>query len=397
MKKHTILLTGLIAVILGGLLLGSTACKMSQWRYAGNIPPEKPTRAGEDLAYGYRLIQIGEPFPDTALNVPPAARDRKYLGLPSDGMFSVSDISADLVLVEMLNVHCEDCLNRVDAYNTLFQKIAADSATKDRVKMIAVGVGNTFAEIQAFISEYNVRFPIVADPRFNLHAATGKPVTPFSILVRLQKQPDAAVVALTAPGGTTTNYAKLHQDMVALMTLDVTVLRERRSEARADRMAVAPPQSEPEISVRIRDAMMRITGAADAHMEFAKLAIDGRHVYSGTVKGSDGTKRLFAEVISRPTICEVCQDVHFFYIFNEKGAVVEFVPLQLTKWGNKEWTAEDIEIMRQRLRGRFIFTPFYFNPELDAVSSATITSAVIFDGLSDGKEIFDFLKQEGLI
>jgi hypothetical protein len=396
MKKHTILFTGLIAVILGGLLLGSTACKMSQWRYAGNIPPEKPTLAGEDLAYGYRLIQIGEPFPDTALNVPPTARDRSYLGLPSDGMFSISDISADLVLVEMLNVHCEDCLNRAAFYNTLFQKIAADSATKDRVKMIAVGVGNTAAEIQRFSSEYNVRFPLVADPRFDLHAATGKPVTPFSIMVRLQKKPDMAVVALTAPG-IDEDFAGLYQDMTALMTLDIDVLRERRSQARADRMTVAPPQSEPEISVRIRDAMMRIAGAADADMEFAKLAIDGRHVYAGTVKGSDGAKRLFAEVISRPTICEVCQDVHFFYIFNEKGAVVEFAPLQVTKWGNREWTEADVEVMRQRLKGRFIFTPFYFNPQLDAVSSATITSAIIFDGLSDGKEIFDFLKQEGLI
>jgi len=63
----------------------------------------------------------------------------------------------------------------------------------------------------------------------------------------------------------------------------------------------------------------------------------------------------------------------------------------------QEWTAEDVDIMRQRLKGRFIFTPFYFNPQLDAVTSATITSAVIFDGLSKGKEVFDFLKQEGLI
>ncbi|MEZ4577292.1 MAG: hypothetical protein R2875_04565 [Desulfobacterales bacterium] len=39
--------------------------------------------------------------------------------------------------------------------------------------------------------------------------------------------------------------------------------------------------------------------------------------------------------------------------------------------------------MRQRLMGRFIFTPFDFN-RTDAVSSATITSAIIFDSLSDG-------------
>ena len=390
MKKYTILFTGLLAVILVGLMLGSTACKMPRWQYAGNMPPGKPTLAGEDLAYGYRLIQIGEPFPDTALNAPPAPRDRAYLGLPSDGMFSVSDITADLVLVEMLNVHCEDCLNRVEAYNALFQDIEADPVTRDRVKMMAVGVGNTGGEIQRFSSEYHVRFPLVADPQFTLHAAVGKPVTPFSILVRLQKKPDAAVVALTAHG-VDMDYAKLHQDMAALVTLDVSVLRERRSQALADRVTVAPPQSEKEITSRIRDAMMRIAGEGNDLADFRKLSIADRHVYAGVIKNGEGAQTLYAEVISRPTICEVCEDVHFFYVFNEKGAVVEFVPLQLTKWGNNEWTAEDIEIMRQRLMGRFIFTPFYFNPELDAVSSATITSAIIFDSLSDGKSLFDSL------
>ena len=390
MKKYTILFTGLLSVILVGLILGSIACKMPRWQYAGNMPPGKPTLAGEDLAYGYRLIQIGEPFPDTSLNAPPAPRDRAYLGLPSDGMFSVSDITADLVLVEMLNVRCEDCLNRVEAYNALFQDIEADTVTRDRVKMMAVGVGNTGNEIQRFSSEYHVRFPLVADPQFTLHAAVGKPVTPFSILVRLQKKPDAAVVALTAHG-VDMDYAKLHQDMAALVTLDVSVLRERRSQALADRVTVAPPQSEKEITSRIRDAMMRIAGEGNDLADFQKLSIADHHVYAGVIKNGEGAQTLYAEVISRPTICEVCEDVHFFYVFNEKGAVVEFVPLQLTKWGNNEWTAEDIEIMRQRLMGRFIFTPFYFNPELDAVSSATITSAIIFDSLSDGKSLFDSL------
>ena len=136
---------------------------------------------------------------------------------------------------------------------------------------------------------------------------------------------------------------------------------------------------------------MRIAGEGNDLADFRKLSIADRHVYAGVIKNGENAQTLYAEVISRPTICEVCEDVHFFYVFNEKGAVVEFVPLQLTKWGNNEWTAEDIEIMRQRLMGRFIFTPFYFNPELDAVSSATITSAIIFDSLSDGKSLFDSL------
>jgi hypothetical protein len=110
-----------------------------------------------------------------------------------------------------------------------------------------------------------------------------------------------------------------------------------------------------------------------------------------------GIKRLFAEVISRPTLCDVCHDVHFFYIFNEKGVVLDFVPLQLTKWGNEKWSEQDVQLMRERLKGRFIFTSFYFNPQLDAVTSATITSVVIFDELSRKKELFELLQRDGHI
>jgi len=378
MKKYTILLIGLSVMALGGLQLPLTGCKMPQWQYVGNIPPKNAPDVAADLAYGYRLIQIGETFPDTALKTPESPQDRSYLGLASDdAVFSIKDIFADLVLVEIVNVHCVNCQIQAAVYNDLFQDIETDPAMKGRIKMIAVGAGNTETEIRAFREKYAVQFPIVADQQFELHEAVGKPATPFSILVRLKKNPDTAVVGLTALG-VNKDYEGLYQDMMALMTLDTAVLREKGSQTSASRITVEPPQSESEITTRIKDAMSRIIGLQGDFTEFRKLALEGHHVYTGIKEGTKGTKRLFAEVISRPTICDVCHDVHFFYIFNEKGAVVEFVPLQVTKWGNEEWTREDVDIMRQRLVGRFIFTPFYFNPQLDAVTSATITSDVLF-------------------
>ncbi|MEZ4551975.1 MAG: hypothetical protein R2874_16315 [Desulfobacterales bacterium] len=92
------------------------------------------------------------------------------------------------------------------------------------------------------------------------------------------------------------------------MTLDVSVLRERRSQALADRVTVAPPQSEKEITSRM-DAMMRIAG------EETILRISGSFpLRTPCLRWCDqnvGAQTLYAEVISRPTICEVCEDVHF--------------------------------------------------------------------------------------
>jgi len=44
-----------------------------------------------------------------------------------------------------------------------------------------------------------------------------------------------------------------------------------------------------------------------------------------------------------------------------------------------------------------MLNPFPFDPGVDSVSGATITSALIFEALDKGKEIFMKLKKEKLI
>jgi len=69
----------------------------------------------------------------------------------------------------------------------------------------------------------------------------------------------------------------------------------------------------------------------------------------------------------------------------------------LTKKGNKAWNDDDIVKMRKRLLGESISQRLLFNPEVDAVSSATITSAIIFDSLSQGASLLKELEKMGLI
>jgi hypothetical protein len=53
--------------------------------------------------------------------------------------------------------------------------------------------------------------------------------------------------------------------------------------------------------------------------------------------------------------------------------------------------------MRQRIVGRYIYNPFNFSSKVDAVTSATITSAAIYKGLNEGQLIFRELQDRGLI
>ncbi|NOY68410.1 MAG: redoxin domain-containing protein [Deltaproteobacteria bacterium] len=393
MKKEAILLIGLGVI---SLLLPLTGCKMQQWNSTGEASQNNTRDVAGDLVYGYNLIHVGETFPDIALKTPASRQDRSYLGIASGETFSIKDIQADMVLVEILNTHCVPCQEQVPEYKHLFEQIALAEGPRNRIKMLAVGIGNTQEEINRFREEHKIPFPMVADPRFELHRAIGKPQAPFSILVRLEKSPDATIVALTY-SDVNKKSVNLYPDMMALMTLDLSVFRKKGLRTKTSYSFAGLPLSQAALEEKIKSAMAEVGGKDGFLTEFSKIAIKGRIVFSGVNKGRKGAKRLFAEVVSRPTICDVCHDVHFFYIFNEEGVVLEFVPLQLTKWGNEKWSEQDIQLMRDRLVGRFIFTSFYFNPQLDAVTSATITSVLIFDELSRGKQLFDILKQKGLI
>ena len=77
--------------------------------------------------------------------------------------------------------------------------------------------------------------------------------------------------------------------------------------------------------------------------------------------------------------------------------MIDLVPIQLTKYGNLQWADEDVKKLKSRTVGRSILEPFIFDPQVDAVTSATITSVLIFDSLDKAKAIYEILKRKGYI
>lgn len=183
--------------------------------------------------------------------------------------------------------------------------------------------------------------------------------------------------------------------MRALMTLDLAAIRKRGQKTPAVIMHTKIMLPEEELRTRVKSAMKR--GRGDL-THFEEVSLDGKmRVYTGLVEQKGRLQRLFAQVVSRPAVCDVCHDVYFLYVFDADGKVIQLDPLQLTKWANEPWSEEDLKKIRERLVGRYIFNPFTFDPRVDAVTSATITTAVIFDSLSQGHDLFRALKKKGLI
>lgn len=338
-------------------------------------------------------LGFGDNFPEVKIQSPAEPTARSYLGLGKGAEFSLSQISAELVLVELLNVHCPHCQMQTPSYNELYKLIEANPNTRGKIKLIGFAVGNLPEEVASFKKRFSVPFPLLADPNFQLWRAVGGSSTPFSLYVR-QLGPGQPGVVAGSHLGLNTHYQRLYETLQRYAASDPEELRRQGAAAQKVRTAVAPVVSEVELETRVRKAFINVSSGI---VEFARLELrSGRQVYSAIVRQSQGVERLFAEVTSRTSVCDICHDVHFIYVFNASGEVVGFEPLQLTKYGNVDWNQQEVATMRKRVVGKYLTAPPPFNPKLDAISSATMTSAIIFDSLAQGESLMRELKEQGL-
>ncbi len=341
-----------------------------------------------------RLIKVGDFFPEIHLQVPQNSKERMYLGLSEAKTFTLKDVKAALILVEILSVYCVSCQRQTPAYNKLYELIEKDPQTKGRVKILGIAAGNGDLEVKDFHQRYKVPFPIIPDPGFVMHAAIGGSRTPFSIYVRKVPPSQMGLVAGTHLG-TNYRYEQLLDELASLMTVDLAAIHEKGRKTEAKSIYVKPILTGEQVEGKVKAAFGSLNGKL-SQFEMVPLKSSG-HVYTGLVEREGQKTRLFAEVVSRPSACDLCHDVHFIYMFDVSGKVMGFVPLQLTKYGNKPWSEADIAKMRSRIVGKHLFKPFIFDHEVDAVSSATITSAQIFNSLSKGEALMKELKGKGLI
>lgn len=151
------------------------------------VAAEKPTITGEVLA----PIKLLVPQDPTAKN---------YLGLTGEGSFAISQIKAQVVLIEIFNMYCNNCQREAPRVNELYRLMNKDSKLKGKIKMIGIGVGNTPLEVEVFKKTYKVAFPLFPDTDYAIHKACGEVRTPYFIGVKIQAD-GSITVFLTKEGG----------------------------------------------------------------------------------------------------------------------------------------------------------------------------------------------------
>jgi peroxiredoxin len=328
-------------------------------------------------------LQSGDLFPSFDLKEAVVDLDYKYLGLSkgsffSKGKISLNDITGELLFVEFLNRYCMVCQKDAPEFNKLFDMMENDPNLKGKAKILAIAVGNSTNEVKNFRKEFNVRFPVVADRETDVYRLAGSP--PGSpLLYVLRKKTNKWVIVDGIKGEVT--YAELLGRAKACLSLSLNELQKKDLWSRSPLKRL----SENEMLKMLRKRMGTLTVSKKIPFEHGDLYVVKK-----------GKEVLFAKEESRGAICVDCHDAFFVYVFDRKGIVRDFIPIYLTKEYNEPFTDQDVNRIRRNLVGRNMLTPFKFDKEVDAVTSATLTSFLIYDSVHHGKELLNVIKREGV-
>ncbi len=350
-----------------------------------------------------KIITAGDFFPEFPFPMALSRGEVGYLGLPTKFLgltkgenFFLREVKAELIVLEYTNKYCFSCQLLAPVMNKVFERVENDERLRGRVKFLGVGAGNNRDEVNSFKAEKKVPFPIVPDPKFQAFEAVGEPgATPFTLFIR---NTSSGLLVVRVKIGLTREPEKLLSEINESLRADWRAMMGQEKDLslqEAKAMKLSHWYNEDQLREKARESMSSPKWKVRKVMKV--ILPGGEEIYAGEIQTGNQKSYLFAKLASRAPICDLCHATHFFFAFDEKGMVVNFLPLEVTKADNAPWDEKEIDRMRRRLIGRSILHPTDFNPEVDSISSATMTAALIVGSVNEAKSLYEGLKTKGYI
>ncbi len=155
---------------------------------------------GTGLPVEFRSVKgflgVGEPFPDIELAAPRLLWERENLGLGGEDFFKVTDLGFERILVVLFSYYCNSCRKDAPKINALNDLIKREPRLSERIRVVAIGMGNNTEEIEAFRRDYHVNFTLIPDPDFRVHKAFGEIRTPSFIYAEIKPGRRAVVLKM---------------------------------------------------------------------------------------------------------------------------------------------------------------------------------------------------------
>ena len=261
--------------------------------------------------------------------------------------------------------------------NELYARIEKDAELKNNVKIIGIAVGNNTFDI-AF-EEKKYEFPIIPDDKYEFHQLVGEPPTPFFIFARPYGKGRLLVVDsfLGRLEDTDKLFSMVNNAFKMSTTKSAATINKKTDDKVKEELVI--PITENELMKKV-SLSLAVKGEHPDKIKKINLKELG-DVYTGVSVRSK--RRIFARVVARKIPCVDCHDVFYIYSFDDTGKFIKFIPISISKLNNEEWDEKDINKMQNNFNGKLLLKERNFNPKVDAIASATISSKLIFNSIGE--------------
>jgi len=144
---------------------------------------------------------VSEPLPDITLTVPNNQAFIDYMGLKwgPGTPFKLSDIDADILMVELFSMYCPYCQKAAPNVNELYELMQKNQRPGLKLVLIGIGVKNTPLEVETFRQGYDIKFPLFSDMDLSIYKLLGGDGTPT--FVACKKEGGRKVIFFRKSGG----------------------------------------------------------------------------------------------------------------------------------------------------------------------------------------------------
>lgn len=125
----------------------------------------------------------GQALPDMSLTAPALKKDCAYLGIAEKSRFSIKDVDAQLIVLEIIGVYCPLCHKQRPHINRLFHRVNRSRELSGKVKFLGIATGATPMEVTYYTKQSKVPYPILMDDKFLIHKRLSEPRTPYNMVV----------------------------------------------------------------------------------------------------------------------------------------------------------------------------------------------------------------------
>jgi peroxiredoxin len=138
---------------------------------------------GSETKEEIQALTAGMNLPQFTLDVPASEKEKQYLSLKNPKPFSLSEIPAKLMVLEIFSVYCPHCQKQAPQLNKLYSLINQDSELSCDIKMMGIAAGADQSKTDKWKATFHIPFPLFADPKTEIWEKFGKPGVPLTLVV----------------------------------------------------------------------------------------------------------------------------------------------------------------------------------------------------------------------